>query len=36
MPSVQCRVWPRVPDTIHGLHGLWLPFINAGIAAQEA
>jgi len=25
-----------VPDTIHGLHGLWLPFINAGIAAQEA
>lgn len=23
-----------VPDAIHGLHGLWLPFINACIVAQ--
>jgi DNA helicase-2/ATP-dependent DNA helicase PcrA len=24
-----------VPDAIHGLHGLWLPFINACIVAQQ-
>lgn len=25
-----------VPNTIHNVHGLWLPFINACIAAQRA